>query len=259
VIQVLEIRDLVKQYPGRGRPALDGVHLTVEKGEFIAILGLSGAGKSTLIRCINRLIEPTGGAILWRGENVLRKKGDGLRAYRRQIGMIFQNFHLIDRLSVFQNVLVGRFGVTPLWRVLLQRFREEDKRMAMQALERVGMADLHRVRADRLSGGQRQRVAIARALAQRPALILGDEPISSLDPATATAVMELLKSINQQEGITMVLNLHSVAVAKQYASRIIGLAGGKVVYDGTPQGLDDSALSVIYPAQRQDAVETIRR
>jgi len=256
---VLEIRDLVKQYPGRGRPALDGVHLTVEKGEFIAILGLSGAGKSTLIRCINRLIEPTGGAILWQGENVLRKKGDGLRAYRRQIGMIFQNFHLIDRLSVFQNVLVGRFGVTPLWRVLLQRFREEDKRMAMQALERVGMADLHRVRADRLSGGQRQRVAIARALAQRPALILGDEPISSLDPATATAVMELLKSINQQEGITMVLNLHSVAVAKQYASRIIGLAGGKVVYDGTPQELDDSALSVIYPAQRQDAVETIRR
>jgi len=255
----LEIRDLVKQYPGRGRPALDGVHLTVEKGEFIAILGLSGAGKSTLIRCINRLIEPTGGAILWQGENVLRKKGDGLRAYRRQIGMIFQNFHLIDRLSVFQNVLVGRFGVTPLWRVLLQRFREEDKRMAMQALERVGMADLHRVRADRLSGGQRQRVAIARALAQRPALILGDEPISSLDPATATAVMELLKSINQQEGITMVLNLHSVAVAKQYASRIIGLAGGKVVYDGTPQELDDSALSVIYPAQRQDAVETIRR
>ncbi|OUM89121.1 MAG: phosphonate ABC transporter ATP-binding protein [Bacillus thermozeamaize] len=256
---MLEIRDLVKQYPGRGRPALDGVHLTVEKGEFIAILGLSGAGKSTLIRCINRLIEPTGGAILWQGENVLRKKGDGLRAYRRQIGMIFQNFHLIDRLSVFQNVLVGRFGVTPLWRVLLQRFREEDKRMAMQALERVGMADLHRVRADRLSGGQRQRVAIARALAQRPALILGDEPISSLDPATATAVMELLKSINQQEGITMVLNLHSVAVAKQYASRIIGLAGGKVVYDGTPQELDDSALSVIYPAQRQDAVETIRR
>ena len=255
----MEIRDLVKQYPGRGRPALDGVHLTVEKGEFIAILGLSGAGKSTLIRCINRLIEPTGGAILWQGENVLRKKGDGLRAYRRQIGMIFQNFHLIDRLSVFQNVLVGRFGVTPLWRVLLQRFREEDKRMAMQALERVGMADLHRVRADRLSGGQRQRVAIARALAQRPALILGDEPISSLDPATATAVMELLKSINQQEGITMVLNLHSVAVAKQYASRIIGLAGGKVVYDGTPQELDDSALSVIYPAQRQDAVETIRR
>lgn len=119
--------------------------------------------------------------------------------------------------------------------------------MAMQALERVGMADLLRVRADQLSGGQRQRVAIARALAQRPALILGDEPISSLDPATASAVMELLKSINQQEGITMVLNLHSVAVAKQYASRIIGLAGGKVVYDGTPQGLDDSALSVIYP------------
>ncbi len=243
---MLEIKELEKRYSGNDSPALDGIDLTIAKGEFVAILGLSGAGKSTLIRCINRLIEPTSGRIFWKREDVLQKKGDELRAYRRQIGMIFQDFHLIDRLSVLQNVLVGRFATTPLWRVFLQKYKEEDKRIAMQTLHRVGMADFFGVRVSQLSGGQRQRVAIARALAQMPDMILGDEPISNLDPVTACVVMDLLKDINQQEGITMLMNLHSVEMAKKYASRVIGIASGKVVFDGPPAAMDNHALSAIY-------------
>ncbi|BCJ87987.1 phosphonate ABC transporter ATP-binding protein [Effusibacillus dendaii] len=248
---MLIIQDLKKKYAKSPRPALDGINLTVEKGEFIAVLGLSGAGKSTLIRCINQLVLPTSGEILWHDQPVLGKRGKALRAYRRQVGMIFQNFNLIDRLSVLQNVLAGRFGTTPMWRVLLQQYTREDLQIAEEALLRVGMVEFKRVRADQLSGGQRQRVAIARALAQKPELILGDEPISNLDPVTAVDVMELLKSINEKEGITMILNLHSVEIAVQYANRIIGIANGQVVYDGSPEGLSETVLAQIYKPDRK--------
>lgn len=261
---MLEIKRLTKQYRESSTPALAGINLSVEKGEFIAVLGLSGAGKSTLIRCINRLIEPTQGEIRWEGRDVRGTSGSELRQYRSKVGMIFQNFNLIDRLSVLQNVLVGRFGKTPLWRIPLQQYTLEDLETAYRALERVGMGEFKTIRASRLSGGQRQRVAIARALAQKPAMILGDEPISNLDPVTAIEVMELLKSINQKDGITMMINLHSVEIAKQFATRTIGIANGKVAYDGPPIGLTDKVLSDIYqsnsrPPAQLKAIQLLSR
>ncbi|MCZ8516974.1 phosphonate ABC transporter ATP-binding protein [Paenibacillus filicis] len=242
---MLKIERLSKQYKN-GFFALRDISFTVNEGDFVAILGSSGAGKSTLIRCINRLVEPTSGAIYWREENVLQYNSRELRQFRRQAGMIFQNFFLIERMSVLKNVLVGRFGTLPLSRILSGRFSENDIKEAYAALHTVGMDSFASRRVADLSGGQRQRVAIARALVQHPRFILGDEPVASLDPVTAKNVMDLLHDIRHRDSITMIINLHSVELAKAYATRIIGIAGGHVVFDGSPGQLNDNILRTIY-------------
>lgn len=243
---MLEVKQLQKQYNKTSRPALQNINFTVEQGEFVAVLGLSGAGKSTLIRCINRLVEPTGGDVKWYGESVIRYKGEKLRQYRSSIGMIFQSFNLIDRLSALTNVLVGKLGNVPLGRALFFIFTKEEKEQALLALNRVGLREFADKRVSELSGGQRQRVAIARALVQNPKIILGDEPVASLDPNTSVSVMSLLKEINVQDNMTMIINLHDVKLAKDFATRIIGIANGKVVYDGKPENLTQEDLENIY-------------
>jgi phosphonate transport system ATP-binding protein len=243
---MLEVKHLQKQYKKTSSPALHNVDFSIEQGEFVAVLGLSGAGKSTLIRCINRLVEPTSGDVLWNGESILTYKGENLRKYRSSIGMIFQSFNLIERLSTLTNVLVGNLGSIPLGRALFFNFTKTEKEKALLALERVGLKELAEKRVSELSGGQRQRVAIARALVQNPKIILGDEPVASLDPNTSVSVMSLLKEINQQDGITMIINLHDVKLAKEFATRIIGIANGEVVFDGEPAYLTQKDLENIY-------------
>jgi phosphonate transport system ATP-binding protein len=243
---LLKVQNLQKRYKGEGVSALTDISFEIAKGEFVAVLGLSGAGKSTLIRCVNLLVRPTSGKIYWENQEISHLGSEQLMLYRRSIGMVFQSFHLLQRLSTLQNVLVGRLGYVPLWRALSFWFPEHDVQDAYQALKRVGLGSFAGQRADLLSGGQQQRVAIARALMQKPKLILGDEPVASLDPLTSESVMELLKSINQREHITMMINLHDVELAKRYATRIIGISKGRVVYDGPPQKLNSSALDRIY-------------
>lgn len=243
---MLEIKHLEKRYEKNGRPALEDISLTIEKGEFITILGLSGAGKSTLIRCINRLIDPSSGTIEYNGTQILELNGRGLRAYRRSIGMIFQSFNLIDRLSTLTNVLVGRLGYNSPLTASFFQFSQAEKTEAYQALERVGLKEMADRRVSNLSGGQRQRVAIARALLQHPDLILGDEPVASLDPITAKSIMKLLKEINEEDKITMMINLHDVELAKKFATRIIGIANGHVVFNGPPDELREEDLLKIY-------------
>jgi len=243
---LLHLAGLRKRYTPRGPWALDGVDLDVAAGDFAVVLGRSGAGKSTLIRCINVLHRPTEGTVRWEGRDVLGLNPDQLRAYRRGIGMIFQEFHLIDRLTVLANVLVGRFGAIAPWQAILGRYGPSDLHIAREALRRVGLEAYADRRATELSGGQRQRVAIARALAQQPRMILGDEPVSNLDPATSRSIMDLLAEINERDGITLIINLHSVELARRYARRIIGMADGRIVFDGPPSALDDAALEAIY-------------
>lgn len=243
---LLQVDRLKKQYAKSVTPALEDISFSVEKGEFIAILGLSGAGKSTLIRCLNLLIPPTQGNIRWQGKDVSKLNGRALNHYRRSVGMIFQNFNLLGRLSALTNVLVGRLGYMPLWRSLLFWYDKKDIQAAEQALERVSLSHVKDQRADELSGGQRQRVAIARALVQKPSLILGDEPVASLDPLTSRSIMDLLKLINQKDQITMMINLHDVELAKEYATRVIGISKGKVVFDGPPELLTQEELEEIY-------------
>ncbi len=255
---LLEISGLRHEYRGQVRPALDGLDLRVNEGEFVAILGLSGAGKSTLIRCVNRLIRPDSGRILYRGRDVTALDQSELPTHRREIGMIFQNFNLLDRLDVLTNVLVGRFGCLPLWRILTASFLKADVDQARAVLSRVGLTGYEERRASQLSGGQRQRVAIARAMLQRPRMILGDEPVSSLDPVTAASVMGVLEQINCEDGITMVINLHAVDLARRFARRIIGIAGGRVVFDGLPEELDDAALERIYPQENEAPLAKMR-
>lgn len=248
---LIEINGLKLKYRAQVRPALDGLDLRVGEGEFVAILGLSGAGKSTLIRCLNRLVRPDQGRILYRGREVTTLDREGLLTHRREIGMIFQNFNLLDRVDVLTNVLVGRFGYLPLWRIMTGSFSKEDVDQARAVLARVGLSGYEERRASQLSGGQRQRVAIARALLQRPRMILGDEPVSSLDPVTAASVMGVLERINREDGITMVINLHAVDLARRFARRIIGISGGRVVFDGCPEDVDDAALERIYPQENE--------
>ncbi|WP_456275378.1 phosphonate ABC transporter ATP-binding protein [Bacillus sp. AK128] len=243
---MLEVKNLQKKYNKASSPALNDVSFSIQQGEFVAVLGLSGAGKSTLIRCINRLVEPSSGDVIWNNQSILTFKGEQLRKYRSSIGMIFQSFNLIERMSTLTNVLVGFLGAIPLWRGLFFRFTKEEKRQASQALERVGLKDFASQRVSKLSGGQRQRVAIARSLVQRPKIILGDEPVASLDPNTSVQVMSLLKEINNQDRITMVINLHDVKLAKEFATRIIGISNGKVVFDGKPDELTQEDLENIY-------------
>jgi phosphonate transport system ATP-binding protein len=241
---LLELRGLTKSYP-RGIDALRGVHLAVDRGEFVVILGPSGAGKSTLMRCINRLVVPTTGEVVFRGESL----GDGrrdLRAARRHIGMIFQQFNLVKRLSVLTNVLAGRTGYKSTLSVLCHHFTRGERALAMESLARVDLADKAHQRADTLSGGEQQRVAIARALVQEPQLILADEPVASLDPKIARNVLGYLKRINQEVGITVLCNLHQVEYAREFGDRVVGLSRGRIVMDGRVTDLTPAVLAEIY-------------
>jgi len=228
---MLVVENLTKIYPD-GTKALDDVSFTVEDGEFLIVIGLSGSGKSTLLRCINRLVDPTAGRIAWNGQDVTAATGQDLRLIRREIGMIFQHFNLVKRLSVEKNVLSGRLGYTKPSLALLDRFPPETRELADQAMKRVGIDTLAQKRADELSGGQQQRVGIARALMQEPKMILADEPVSALDPVLAHNILQHLETLNQ-EGMTILCSLHYLDLVQRYATRVIGLRDGKVVYRGT--------------------------
>ncbi|PUA35623.1 phosphonate ABC transporter ATP-binding protein [Paenibacillus elgii] len=242
---MIEFQNMSKVYPN-GTVGLKNINLTMDKGEFIVIVGLSGAGKSTLLRSINRLHEITDGQILIDGRSITAAKGAQLRNLRRDIGMIFQNFNLVKRSSVLRNVLSGRVGYHSTLRTLLGLFPKQDVELALQALERVNIREKAYARADELSGGQQQRVSIARALAQEAKIILADEPVASLDPLTTRQVMDDLKRINQELGITTVVNLHFIDLAREYATRIIGLRAGEIVFDGPVSEATDEAFSGIY-------------
>ncbi|MBN1956023.1 MAG: phosphonate ABC transporter ATP-binding protein [Anaerolineae bacterium] len=233
---MLEVKHLTKVYDD-GTVALRDVSFTVEDGEFLVIIGLSGSGKSTLLRCINRLIDPTEGEIMWDGVDIAGADAGELRQIRRRIGMIFQHFNLVKRSSVLTNVLSGRLGYVNPWSSLLHRFPAQDRKMAMDALRRVGIADQAHKRADELSGGQQQRVGIARALMQQPSIILADEPVASLDPVLAHSILEHLEMLNQEEGISILCSLHYLDLVQRYASRVIGLRDGRVVYRGTREAI----------------------
>ncbi|MBR0641794.1 phosphonate ABC transporter ATP-binding protein [Plastoroseomonas hellenica] len=241
----LSIRGLVKEYVP-GKPVLRGLDLDVEAEGITAIIGPSGTGKSTLLRCINRLVEPTSGEIRLHGENLAALRGRALRLARRRIGMVFQEYNLVERLSVMENVLCGRLGHVALWRVFLRRYPQADIDRAFALLDAVGLPEHATRRADALSGGQRQRVGIARALMQRPDLLLADEPTSSLDPRTAVEVLELLARLTGEVGVPVLLNIHNVELARRFARRVIGLSEGAVIYDGPPDGLHDAHLRAIY-------------
>jgi len=251
VAALVSVKDLVKIY-ATGTRALDGVSLDFQKGEFIVLIGLSGSGKSTLLRCINRLVDPTSGTVAFDGIDVTRSSGAALRQIRRRIGMIFQQFNLVKRSSVFSNVLAGRLGYRGTWRTILGRPTRHDVALAFENLGRVGIADRAFSRSDALSGGQQQRVGIARALMQEPDLMLADEPVASLDPATSHSVMKYLEEINKKDGITVICSLHFLSLARRYGTRVIALKGGKVAFDGKPAEIDDRRFKEIYG---EDAVE----
>lgn len=242
---MLEIKNLTKIYNNKVL-ALDKVSFSVPKGQFLAVIGLSGSGKSTLLRCINRLIEPTDGQVIWNGVDVTFASQDELRRIRRRIGMIFQHFNLVLRSSVLTNTLSGRLGyVNPAWS-LINRFPSHDIQRAKENLARVGIADKAYARADELSGGQQQRVGIARALMQNPEILLADEPVASLDPVLAHSIMKILKTLNQEDGITVICSLHFLDLVQRYADRAIALNEGKLVFDGLPHEIDDNRFREIY-------------
>jgi phosphonate transport system ATP-binding protein len=245
---VFEVKNLTKVYDD-GTIALRDVNFEVQEGEFLVIIGLSGSGKSTLLRCINRLIEPTEGQILWDGVDITAADAGELRLIRRQIGMIFQHFNLVRRSNVLTNVLSGRLGYANRWATLVHRFSGEDREMAMQALTRVGIADQAHKRADELSGGQQQRVGIARALMQQPRMILADEPVASLDPVLSHSILGYLEQLNHEEGITVLCSLHFLDLVQRYATRVIGLRDGRVVYRGSRadiRSMTDEQFKEIY-------------
>jgi phosphonate transport system ATP-binding protein len=241
----LIINKLHKEYRP-GEPVLRDVSLEIARRGMTAVIGPSGTGKSTLVRCINRLVEPTSGEILFRGRDIVRLAPRELRAARRHIGMIFQEYNLVERLSVIENVLCGRLGYVPVWRAWLRKFVPADIERAFALLDAVGLADLASQRADRLSGGQRQRVGIARALMQEPDLILADEPTSSLDPKTSVEIMELIARRAGERDIPVIVNMHNVELARRFADRIVGMAKRSIIFDGPPQALRDSHLLEIY-------------
>ena len=242
---MLEVTGLAKTYP-TGDHALRGVSFRVDGSDAVFIIGSSGAGKSTLLRCINRLVEPDAGLVRLDGVEITALEGAALRAARRGMGMIFQEFNLVERLSVMENVLSGRLGYVSLWSAWRRRFPPEDVEAAFTTLARVGLAGFENKRADALSGGQRQRVGIARALVQRPKILLVDEPTSSLDPKTAEAVMTLIVELAAEDGISALVNIHDVPIARAFARRIVGLNAGRVVYDGPVDGLTPETLERIY-------------
>ncbi|OJX41409.1 MAG: phosphonate ABC transporter ATP-binding protein [Chloroflexi bacterium 44-23] len=242
---MLKIENLCKTYPN-GTQALNGVSFEVEEGEFLAVIGLSGSGKSTLLRCINRLIEPTSGNIIWNGDDITAATGKEIRNIRRQIGMIFQQFNLVKRSSVNINVLSGRLGYVSTLPSLFHIFSKEDHERVKKTLEMVGLADKIDVRADSLSGGQQQRVGIARALMQEPKMILADEPVASLDPVLAHSILKYLEKLNKEYGMTVICSLHFLDLVHRYATRAIALNEGLLVFEGMPQEIDDAMFKHIY-------------
>ncbi|KPG73018.1 MULTISPECIES: phosphonate ABC transporter ATP-binding protein [unclassified Enterococcus] len=245
---IISFQNVTKQYPN-GVLGLKDLNIDIKKGEFVIVVGLSGAGKSTMLRSINRLHEITSGEILIDNQSITKAKGRSLRLIRRDIGMIFQSFNLVKRSSVLRNVLTGRVAYHPTIKMLFGLFPQADKELAYQSLQRVNLAEKVYTRADELSGGQQQRVSIARALTQEPKIILADEPVASLDPLTTEKVMDDLKRINQDLGITIVVNLHSVQLARQYGTRIIGLRDGSLVFDGPVSEATDQRLKEIYGSE----------
>ena len=256
---MLSVEALVKTYKS-GDKALNGVSFTVPKGQVVGLIGPSGAGKSTLIRCVNRLVEPSSGRVLLNDQDLTALGPRALRRARRRIGMIFQEYALVERLTVMENVLSGRLGYVSFWRSWARRFPPRDIETAFRLLDRVGLDGRADSRADALSGGQRQRVGIARALAQEPELLLVDEPTASLDPKTSRQIMRLITEVCAERGLPAIINIHDVVLAQQFAQRIIGLRAGSVVFDGPPEALDTAALTSIYgeedwTAMRQAAAE----
>jgi phosphonate transport system ATP-binding protein len=248
---VLQIQNVTKIYDN-GFKALNNVSLDIPDGQFVAIIGLSGSGKSTLLRCINRLVEPTEGRIVWNGLDITAATDDELRHIRRRIGMIFQQFNLVKRSSVLTNVLTGRLGYTNPAFSLVNHFPAKEKERALQNLDRVGIRNQAYKRASELSGGQQQRVGIARALMQEPELMLADEPVASLDPATSHSVMKYLELLNKEDGISVLCSLHFLSLARAYADRVIALKDGTLAFDGPPKEIDNERFRKIYG---EDAVE----
>jgi phosphonate transport system ATP-binding protein len=242
---LLRVENLTKVFPD-GTVALKDVSFEVKDGEFLAVIGLSGSGKSTLLRCINRLIDPTEGRVTWDDVDITAAQGKELRRIRRQIGMIFQQFNLVRRSSVMINVLSGRLGYANPWTSLFHQFSAADHQRANAALERVGITEKADNRADQLSGGQQQRVGIARALMQEPRLMLADEPVASLDPVLAHSILQYLELLNRQDGITVLCSLHFLDLVHRYASRVIGLKDGEVVFDGLPSELTRERFKEVY-------------
>ena len=250
---MLEIKQLVKKY-NTGDLAINGVDLKVEKGQVMALIGPSGAGKSTLIRCVNRLENPTSGEIWLNGENIVKMRSGKLRRARRNMGMIFQEYALVERLTVMENVLSGRLGYVGFWRSFLRKFPQSDINAAFGLLEKVGLDTMVNKRADELSGGQRQRVGIARALIQKPDILLVDEPTASLDPKTSRQIMRLITELCEENQLAAIINIHDVALAQMYAERIVGLREGSIVYDGSPDDLKPDVLTEIYGKEDWTAV-----
>ena len=250
---MLEIKQLVKKYH-TGDLAINGVDLKVEKGQVMALIGPSGAGKSTLIRCINRLEKATSGEIWLNGENIVKMRSGKLRRARRNMGMIFQEYALVERLTVMENVLSGRLGYVGFWRSFLRKFTQSDINAAFGLLEKVGLDTMVNKRADELSGGQRQRVGIARALIQKPDILLVDEPTASLDPKTSRQIMRLITELCEENQLAAIINIHDVALAQMYAERIVGLREGIIVYDGSPDDLKPDILTEIYGKEDWTAV-----
>lgn len=248
---MIEFKNCYKVYPN-GTKALNNVNLQIEQGEMVAIIGLSGAGKSTLIRCINKMIPITEGECIVDGTDVTKLNGADLRKFRRNIGMVFQSFNLINRASVLKNVLSAKVADMNFFQTVFGLYKKEDKIDALNALDRVGILDKAYQRADQLSGGQQQRVALARCLAQNPKIILADEPVAALDPVTANVVMEDFVRINKDMNISILINIHHVDIALKYCNRIIGIKAGKIVYDGPSSAVNEEILQQIYGRQLKE-------
>ena len=252
---MLKLTGLSKRYD-TGDLALSDITLEVPAGQVMALIGPSGAGKSTLIRCVNRLVEPTSGSVMLDGQDITRVRGAKLRQARCQIGMIFQNHALVERLSVMENVLSGRLAYTGFWRSFLRKFPSSDVKQALNLLERVGLETMFDKRGDALSGGQKQRVGIARALVQNPKLLLVDEPTASLDPKTSRQIMRLICELCREQQLAAVINIHDVVLAQQFVDRVVGLRAGKLVFDGPPSGLNEKTLTDIYGEEDWSAAGT---
>lgn len=253
---ILEFKNVSKIYDNVTK-ALDDISFTIEEGEFVSIIGPSGAGKSTLLRCINRLIDTSQGAITFDGQDITHVKGKELRKIRTKTGMIFQHYNLVDRLSVIENVLHGTLGKKSTVSGMVGHYSEQEKQTAFEILKELGLHEQVYKRCDELSGGQKQRVGIARAIMQQPKLILCDEPIASLDPKASKVIMDQLLDINKNKKITCIVNLHQVDVAMKYSQRIIGVAGGKIVYDGTPENLNPETIHLIYQSKASDLITDV--
>ena len=253
---MLKLSALTKRYD-TGDLALNQVDLEIPDAQVLALIGPSGAGKSTLIRCVNRLVEPTSGSATLNDINLTKLSSRALRKSRRKMGMIFQEYALVERLTVMENVLSGRLGYVGFWRSYFRKFPKDDIKEAFRLLDRVGLLEMADKRADELSGGQRQRVGICRALIQDPDLLLVDEPTASLDPKTSRQIMRLINELCSERGLTAIINIHDVLLAQMFAQRIVGLANGEVVYDGKPEGLTPEVLTQIYG--EEDCTATIEK